>query len=610
MPQLGRRGAALVFALCGLAGHADENAYELPALVTYSAQVANQTPVASFAMPVSGLRFEPRVDLEARNMAEAQADVTIRGGIFENTGFKIGALSIYDPQTGHYAAELPVAPAMLLSPTVLTGAGNAVAGFNAEVGTIAYRWRPIAPRGEATAAFGDHATNQQSFYQGIVLPGSTGGRTVAADAELSHSESDGSVPFGDHRFKRAAGRFQVRDAQSQTDFFAGVQQKFFGWTNLYTPFGTNETDDLHTQLYAFNHRVQVSPESYWQLGAYYRRNYDDYEFNRAVPGQFNPYQHTTRVQGVAVDGRSEYAGYAVVYSAQAMRDTLESTALTFGGYNTRNYLKLAMVPEREFTTDMGKATLRVGATYDDTNRGASALSPVLEAELVRPAGQRFYAQYAESTQVPTYTALNSNPAAGLFRGKASLGREISRNLELGTAFKAAGWTVETAVFQRWDESLVDWTFQRGVTARTANPVDIGTFGFELVAVRKTPRYDLVLGYTFLHKNADYGSATVDASFYALNFAKHRLTAAVVLRLGAGFEVRLDNEFSVQEPNLLRVAGGNEAVLSSVGLYYLPPRWRGLEFSALVENLWDSDYEEIPAVPAAGRQLSVGAAWRW
>jgi vitamin B12 transporter len=604
------RLTSLIFALIHGGLFATEEVYELPKYATYSEQVANQTPVAAFAMPVSGLRFEPRVDVQARNLAEAQADVTIRGGVFENTGFKMGALSLYDPQTGHYLAEIPIAPAMLLSPKILTGADNALAGFNAEVGTISAGWRPIEPRGEASVAVGDYATSRQGFYQGVVLPVGAGGRTLAADLELSRSESDGSVPFGDHNFRRASGRIQVRGAQSQTDVFAGGQRKFFGWPNLYTPFGFNETEDLHTELYAFNHRAWSSAENYWQWGAFYRRNYDDYEFNRAVPGASNPFQHTTHVRALALDGHQTLGDFAVAFSAQTMRDSLESTALTFGRFHTRDYLKVAAVPECEFATTSGKLKLRAGATYDDTNRDAAAVSPIVAAELTRPGGGRLYAQYTESTQVPAYTALNSNAAAGLFRGNPDLGRESSRNLEAGAVFQYAGWTVETAVFYRWDDDLTDWTFRQGVTARTASAVDIGTFGVEIVARRKSPRYDLVFGYTFLDKAADYGAAIVDASFYALNFARHRLTAAVVLRLGAGFEVRLDNEFRVQEKNLLRVIGGNNAVLSAVGVYYLPPRLRGLEFSLLVDNLWDSDFQDVPAVPAARRQFSAGAAYRW
>lgn len=600
----------LVTSLSFLGALVAQETYVLPTVSVYSEQVANQTPVSTYAMPVSGLQFEPRVDVQARNLAEGQADISIRGGVFENTGFKFGAFSVYDPQTGHYLAELPVAPAMLTSPRVLTGADNAGGGFNAAVGTVVYGWRPITRRGELSVALGDYDTNRQSFYQGVLLPSAFAGRILAADIDLSRSESDGSVPYGDHHFERASGRVQLRDEHSQTDLFAGRQKKFFGWPNLYTPFGFNETESLDTELYAFNHRVWSSPGSYWQVGAYYRRNYDDYEFNRAVPGASNPFQHTTHVRSLALDGRRESGPWVVAYSAQYMRDNIQSTALTFGRFRNRDYLKLALIPQYTADTAAGSLTLRAGASLDDTNRDASAVSPVLEVSLQRSSGLRLYTQYAESTQVPTYTALNSNAAAGLFRGNPNMGRETSRNLEAGIEFKQEAWTVQAAVFHRWDDELVDWTFRKGVTARTANPVDIGTAGFELVVVRKSARCDLILGYTVLDKDADYGSALIDASFYALNFAKHRLTAAVVVRPGAGFELRVDNEYRIQEKNPLRTIGGNEALLSAVGLYYLPPGIRGLELSARMDNAWDSDFQEVPAVPAARRQFSVGAAWHW
>lgn len=584
--------------------------YELPKLTIYSAQVANQTPAATFAMPVSGLQFEPRVDVQARNLAEGQADVAIRGGIFENTGFKLGALGLYDPQTGHYFAELPVAPAMLTTPRVSTGADNARQGFNAQVGTVTYGWRPIAARGELAMAAGSDDLHRESFYHGFVASEKLAGKTFAADLDLSRSQSDGSVPFGDHLFKRVAGRVQLAGEGSQTDLFIGWQEKFFGWPNLYTPFGFNETEFLQTELYALNHREWTSAENYWQVGAYYRRNYDDYEFNRAVPGASNPFIHTTRVKAVAAEGRQELDGWAVAYNAQFLRDNLESTSLTFGPYASRDYLKVAVVPE--FTTDTapGKLTLRAGATYDDTNRDKSALSPVVAADLRSAGGARYYAQYAESTQVATYTALKSNPVAGLFRGNPNLGRESSRNFEVGLEFARAGWTVQTALFHRRDDDLVDWTFRRGVTARTANPVDINTTGLEIVAIYNTARCDLILSYAFLNKDADYGSAAVDASFYALNFPRHRLTAALVARLARGLELRLDNEYRVQEENLLRTIGGDEAVLSSAGLYWLPATARGLEISLRVDNLWDDDFQEVPAVPAARQQVAGGLTWRW
>ena len=69
--------------------------------------VANETPLPTYAAPVSQLSFAPQVDLQSRNFGEAQGDISIRGGTFENTGLMLGKVAIFDPQTGHYLADGP-----------------------------------------------------------------------------------------------------------------------------------------------------------------------------------------------------------------------------------------------------------------------------------------------------------------------------------------------------------------------------------------------------------------------------------------------------------------------------------------------------------------------
>lgn len=604
-------------AAVAMAQTASQTTVKLPEYTVQSPRVALQEPAGAFAMPVTAMRYEPLVDVQARNLAESQADVAIRGGIFENTGFRIGGAALYDPQTGHYFAEIPVAPAMLSAPRVLTGADNALTGFNASVGTVAYDWRRIETRGELSAGAGQDGFQRASLYAGAVSGWRLGGRRLAVDTEIAHSTADGSVPFGDHEFQRYNGRLQLAGEDSQTDLFLGYQSKFFGWPNLYTPFGVNETENLQTTLAVFNHRRDFTGGDYLEIGAYYRRNKDDYEFNRATPGAFNPFQHTTRVHGATLGGRRTIGETALEGEAEFVSDELESTALTFGRFKTRRHYKLGLAAVRAWPVDAARRiSARAGAVYEDTDRDGSAVSPLFEIALEEtPAGEssrRFFLQYAKSTQAPTYTALNSNPASGLFRGNPDLGRSASHNIELGFAGTQGPWRTHAAVFYRRDDRLVDWTFQSGVTARTANPVDTDTVGAEAVLMWSPAdrRWEIVLGYTFLDKQADYGGASVDASFYALNFARHRLTAAVVARLGAGFELRMDNEARIQEDNPLRVTGGNEAVISSLGLFYRPGWLKNIEVSARVDNLWDSDYQEVPAVPAARRQVSAGLAWRW
>ena len=583
----------------------------LPPFLVDSPRVALQEPAGSFAMPVTALRYEPLADVEARNLAEAQADVTIRGGIFENTGFRIGAADLFDPQTGHYFAELPVAPAMLSAPRILTGVDNAAGGFNANVGTVAYAWQPIRPRGELTAIGGEYGTARGEVYAAAVADAPGAGRSLGADLDVAQSVSAGSVPFGDHRFSRDAVRLQLAGADGQTDLFVGYQEKFFGWPNLYTPFNSDETENLKTVLVALNHRQRWGDDGWLEAGAFWRRNRDDYRFNRFAPvGPVPPFLHTTWTDGLAVSGRHGLGDWSVSFDAEALADDLKSTALIYGRFHTRSYVKLALTPERTWILAGGRRlTVRTGATYDDTNRDGSAVSPVLEVALAE-GRRRLYLGYAQTTQVPTYTALNSNPAAGLFRGNPSLGRTTTRNFEAGGEAGGTGWQARAAVFYRRDDRLVDWTYQAGVTARTANPVDIGTAGAEVVVGWSGRRGELILGYTCLHKQADYGLAPVTASFYALNFPRQRLTAALVARLGRGFELRMDNQARIQEPNALRTVGGDRAVISSLGLFFRPPRAAALEFSLQVDNLWDSNFEEVPAVPAARRETTGGVAWRW
>ena len=109
---------AIPVSLNAFAAEAEETISEIT--VTAS-RVANTRPAGTYATPVTQLRYDPLTELQSRGLPEGQADVTVRGGLFDNTGFRTGAVTVMDPQTGHYAAELPIDPAWLSSPQVLTG---------------------------------------------------------------------------------------------------------------------------------------------------------------------------------------------------------------------------------------------------------------------------------------------------------------------------------------------------------------------------------------------------------------------------------------------------------------------------------------------------------
>ena len=126
-------------------------------------------------------------------------------------------------------------------------------------------------------------------------------------------------------------------------------------------------------------------------------------------------------------------------------------------------------------------------------------------------------------------------------------------------------------------------------------------------IREFTSLGVAVGYTWLDKDADYGTAAVDASFYALNYAEQRLTLALNWVLNDGFDVRLDSEYRDQVDNPLRASADN-AWLASLSVNWSPTA--NLVVSLAADNLTDDDFEFFPGTPGVGRQFSLSARYGW
>ncbi len=592
-----------------------ENNQELAEVVVRASRIANTQPAGSYASLATNLRFDPQTELQSRGLPEGQADVAVRGGIFENTGFVIGASTIMDPQTGHYVAGLPVDPGFLSAPRLLTGIDNSLAGFNSNIATVVYSLSAINTGGNVLLGIGDN----DLWYTSLNLAkmkSLEGGDELGIAVSAAWSQGDGTLPNGDHDFARYNLRVQHRQAGTQTDFLVSYQDKFYAWPGAYTGFAfLPETDHTKTLL-IFANQSREFADGWFELSAYYRKLDDDYDFDRltqesGTPGSFD---HETRVFAVGFQGTQGNGAVDWRYGGQLTSDKLvRSTDLTEGDFTSRNYLKLSLVPSMDFARSNNRIiTLRMGATLDASNRDGGVISPVAGFSLGKTtaAGSSYLdVEYASTSQLPGYTALNSRPT-GLFGGNADLGREKARQLSLTLRREHIDWTGAATVFYRKDNDLVDWTYFTGAPfSRQANAVDIEVFGLELFVTRQWQSLQIVAAYTYLDKDANYGSATVDASFYALNYARHRATLALRYQLTSQLELRLDNEYRVQRDNPLR-SSKDTAYLASLALAWDPESVDGLGFALTADNLTDSDYQFFPGTPAVGRQFSVSASYSW
>lgn len=598
----------------GIVDAADGSATTLSEIIVNPTRVANTEPAGTFASAITVLRFDPQTEIQSRGMPEGQADVTVRGGLFENTGFKLGAATIVDPQTGHYVAELPIDPALLSAPRILTGGDNALAGFNSNVATIVYSIPALRESAEVNLGVGtDSLLFSSARYANTTR---YNGAQYGLQISGAVSEGEGTVSFGDHEFQRYNLQAQRIAGNTQTDLIVAYQDKFFAWPGAYTGFASlPETDATQTTLVLANHRTTL--RSGWlQLSGFYRQLEDDYDFDRRTKesGVAGAFEHETRNYGMAFEGNVEFAKLNWEFNGQVSRDALvSSTDLNTALLDSRHYGSFRLAPSYDFAVPNEQTvTVRFGAVVDTSSRDSNAVSPVFDITLTTPtsSGQRtLKTEFAGTSQVPGYTALNSKPN-GLFGGNTNLDREKARQFIVTLAQEGRDWFASAAAFHREDENLVDWTYDSGSpSARQANAVYMEVNGLELLLRKQWQRLDLSLGYTYLDKDSDYGTANVDGSFYALNYARERATVSLSYQLNETYVLRLDNEYREQLANPLRTSN-NSALLSAASLDWTSPQFDEITAQLRIDNLTDDDYQPFPGTPAVGRQISLNVRYRF
>jgi hypothetical protein len=273
-----------------------------------------------------------------------------------------------------------------------------------------------------------------------------------------------------------------------------------------------------------------------------------------------------------------------------------------------------VLPEYQIALNSNEAvTFGIGCSFDDSNRDDSQFSLIShlkwQATHANGNSESVALSYSEASQVAGYTAIGA-AQGGPFASSTGLNREQSQTLELGGRIQREDYKFEGAVFYRWDNELVDWTYSNGdAFARSATGVDLETFGIELIASKRWDTIEAIASYTFLEKEEDYGQAAIDASFYALNYAKHRITLGAIWTPNPVVQVRIDNEWRSQEANALRTSD-NEALLTHIGLSIFPPKYESLELFAALNNAWDDDFQDVPGTLGQGSQVSCGATYRW
>lgn len=125
------------------------------------------------------LKFMPGIEVQQRGPQGAQADITIRGGTFQQVLVVVDGIRLNDPITGHFNAYIPVHPQDIDRIEIVKGAASAVFGPDAVGGVIHI----------ITKTFQQKYSKKGIAYQAGIQAGSYDMRNAHAHARMQGEKS-------------------------------------------------------------------------------------------------------------------------------------------------------------------------------------------------------------------------------------------------------------------------------------------------------------------------------------------------------------------------------------------------------------------------------------
>jgi vitamin B12 transporter len=576
---------------------ADEIETNLPAIiVTAAAQTADSAAIHEV------LRAEPGVVLNSQG--GSQNDLSIRGSSFSGAGLSLGGLTLRNPQTEHFNAELPLPAAMLSRPKVLTGLDNQGGHLT---GTAGFDLLPISGKRQIETGFGsDHRDWQSALVQHMLTKqvglGVFGGRESAEGVDY---------PDNDYDREYAGGHMQYREDNVQVDTLVAHQEKEFGATGYYGANPANPTTEKtkDTLVYLSARKGDLDAD-YLRGGVSWREFNDDY-YSHITSMNRDYINHTrSRVSTAFFDGRTlEVNGWALGWRADAEEERIASSGedLSAGlGYFHRTRGGVSLLPQwcgdrlkivagarGEFFTDEQPYYLpQAGLDYNLTDNLAA------------------FAAYTETVRLPSYTELNYNSPSSL--GNAGLDPQTEQQIETGfkgTPSEHTDWKV--AAFNRRSKNTIDWMTGSSPIRWTAT--DIGSLDVYGAEARfgwyPAQNLEMQLAHTWIYKDRTAEDFGKYASRYALDYPEHLTQASLLWRPVKPVEIGTVQSLRWQTDNEVR-QNGQFGADSSFVIRLTPPQADYATLSFLLNNAWDDDFQTFPGQRPPERFAGVSLTLTW
>lgn len=602
--------------------------------VTYS-QVARIISVIEKdqidAAPVNSiqdlLEYALSVDIRQRGTHGVQADVSIRGGSFDQTLILLNGINLSDPQTGHHNLNLPVSFKSIQRIEILEGPAARVYGPNAFSGAINIVTEPSeSDQIGIDLSYGEHdlrdinvsANKQVGKLQNFVA--------------FNHKSSDGYIDNTDFDSYNVFYHGLLNSEAGQLDLQAGFSNKAFGANSFYTPAYPNQFEETKTTFASL--KFETGEKLHFTPALYWRRHQDRFELFRSDPASWysGHNYHMTDVLGTSINSWFSSDLGKTAFGAEFRSENIWSNVL---GEDLEEPIDVPGEKDQEFTKSHSRTTVSYFAEHTfylgrlTVSGGAMAnwisdlnyewnIYPGLDLSYQLTDALKAYSSFNKSLRMPTFTDLYYNGPTN--RGNPDLKPEKSTTVEGGLKLDNRFLHLQAGYYHRVGKDLIDWVREsEEFLWETRNLTEIKSNGFEFIAALNVPE---LLGQPFFIRkiNTNYSYNKLDKSQsdylsnYALDNLKHKFVFSVDQKVWKNLQASWNFRFQNRNGTYAEFEDTQyvgEADYESFWLTDLKVYWKTdkLQVSGSISNLFDQRYVDLGNIQQPGRWISFGVNYQ-
>mgnify|MGYP000844625084 FL=1 len=567
------------------------------------------------------LNYVAGVDILQRGPHGVQADITLRGGSFDQTAILLNGINLTNPHTGHYNFDIPFNLSDIERIEIVQGPSSLVYGASAFSGGV----NIITKKDSESNIYGKLEGGMHGLFSAEAR-GSYAAETSTHSLSAGYKRSDGYIPNSDYNIYNLLwqSRFNINGAN--IDLQAGLNDKAYGANTFYTAAYPNQFDDTQGLFFSIkgetNGKLKMTPHLYWS------RHYDVFQLIREgssnIPSWYtNHNYHRSDVFGMNL--HMQYASQLGItsFGGEFRNEGILSNVLGITmeepiGKYTKSDIRtnISYFAEHNFILD--RITISLGGLLNYNTAVADRFDfyPAINGSLRATDQLSFYGSWNKATRMPTFTDLYYTTATHI--GNSNLEAELSEAFEVGAKFNNSVVGGSIATFYMEGKNMIDWVKPSPEALwESTNHTQINKIGMEI-----SLSFDLKewFGYNQPLSAFNAGYMLLDQervkddliSNYTLNHLRHKFTAGLHhdliknLSLSWNFRWQERNGSYVQYADLKpgeRVEYTPFSILDVKANY----KMRNIDLFINANNIFNSKHVDLGNIPQPGFWLSGGAA---